>query len=82
MAEGALAIDTWHLALSALFVFAAGAVSLALRLGLERKLAWASLRTVVQLLLVGYVLGWVFALAVSSGEPPLPRARFASARIA
>lgn len=62
MGEGALAIDTWHLALSGLFVFAAGTVSLALRLGLERRLAWASLRTVVQLLLVGYVLGWVFAL--------------------
>jgi len=59
---GALPIDAWHLALSAGFVLAAGAVSLALRLGLEQKLLVASLRTVAQLLLVGYVLGWVFTL--------------------
>lgn len=59
---GAIPIDVWHLALSAAFVVAAGVVSLVLRLGLERKLLVASLRTVVQLLLVGYVLGWVFAL--------------------
>lgn len=61
-ANGAIAIDAWHLALCATFVFAAGAVSLGLRLGLEKKLAVASARTVVQLLLIGYVLGWVFAL--------------------
>ena len=63
MAEGgAIAIDAWHLALSAVLVLAAGVVSVALRLGIEKRLAIASLRTVVQLLLVGYVLGWVFAL--------------------
>ena len=38
-----------------------GALSVALKLDLERKLAWAAVRTVVQLLLIGYVLGWVFA---------------------
>ncbi len=59
---GAIPIDAWHLALSAAFVVAAGVVSLGLRLGLEKKLLVAGLRTVVQLLLVGYVLGWVFAL--------------------
>ncbi len=59
---GALPIDAWHLALSAAFVLAAGLVSLGLRLGLEKKLLVASLRTVAQLLLVGYVLGWVFTL--------------------
>ncbi|WP_282413334.1 iron export ABC transporter permease subunit FetB [Pseudomonas sp. PS01299] len=37
-----------------------GALSLALKLDLERKLAWASIRTVVQLLAIGYLLGWVF----------------------
>jgi putative ABC transport system permease protein len=37
-----------------------GALSVALKLGLERKLAWAAVRTVVQLLAIGYVLGWVF----------------------
>lgn len=60
--QGALPIDLPHLALSAVLVLAAGLVSIALRLGIEKKLAIASLRTVVQLLLVGYVLGWVFAL--------------------
>jgi len=43
-------------------VVAAGGVSLGLRLGLERRLALAAVRTVVQLLLVGYVLNWVFDL--------------------
>lgn len=62
MPDGAIAIDAWHLALSASFVVLAGAVSLGLRLGLEGKLALASARTVGQLLLVGYVLGWVFEL--------------------
>ncbi|HJL17639.1 MAG TPA: iron export ABC transporter permease subunit FetB [Sandaracinaceae bacterium LLY-WYZ-13_1] len=60
--RGAIPIDAWHLALSAGLVVAAGAVSLGLRLDLERRLAWASARTVGQLLLVGYVLGWVFEL--------------------
>lgn len=60
--SGALPIDAWHLAASALLVLVAGGVSLGLRLGLERTLAVASLRTVLQLLLVGYLLSWVFAL--------------------
>ncbi|MDZ7817031.1 MAG: iron export ABC transporter permease subunit FetB [Planctomycetota bacterium] len=37
-----------------------GAVSVALKLKLEKKLLIASVRTVAQLLLVGYVLEWVF----------------------
>ncbi len=59
---GAIPIDLPHLALSAVLVLAAGLVSISLRLGIEKRLAVAGLRTVVQLLLVGYVLGWVFAL--------------------
>jgi len=63
MPEEAVAqIDYGHLALSAGFVLVAGLVSLGLRLGIEKDLAVASLRTVAQLLLVGYVLGWVFSL--------------------
>lgn len=57
-----MVIEAWRLSLSAGFVLAAGAVSLGLRLGLEKTLAVASLRTVVQLLAVGYVLSWIFAL--------------------
>ncbi|MGN6319716.1 ABC transporter permease [Trinickia sp.] len=39
-----------------------GAISVALSLGLGRQLALAAVRTVVQLLAVGYVLGWVFSV--------------------
>ncbi len=60
--QGAIPIDLPHLAMSAVLVLAAGVVSIVLRLRIEKQLAIASLRTVVQLLLVGYVLGWVFAL--------------------
>jgi putative ABC transport system permease protein len=49
------------LALAALLIVINSALSIALNLGLERKLLIASVRTVVQLLLIGYVLGWVFA---------------------
>lgn len=41
-------------------VLVAGAVSFVLRLGLERRLAFATLRTVAQLVLVGYLLRWIF----------------------
>jgi len=40
-----------------------GVLSLVLKLDLERKLIWAAVRTVVQLLAIGYVLGWVFNFA-------------------
>jgi len=46
--------------LAAALIVVNGALSVALKLGLERKLAWAAVRTIVQLLLIGYVLGWVF----------------------
>ncbi len=39
-----------------------GIVSIALRLRMERSLLLASVRTTVQLLLVGFVLQWVFAI--------------------
>jgi len=46
--------------LAAALIVVNGALSVALKLGLERKLAWAAVRTIAQLLLIGYVLGWVF----------------------
>jgi putative ABC transport system permease protein len=49
------------LAIAATLILINGALSVMLKLGLERQLLWASIRTVVQLLAVGYVLGWVFA---------------------
>ncbi len=57
-----LAISWPSLLLAASLVLINGAVSLALRLGLEKKLAIAALRTVVQLLLIGMILEWVFAI--------------------
>ncbi len=58
--QGALPLGWTQLLLAMSLVLLAGLISLALRLGLERKLALATCRTVVQLLLVGYVLAWVF----------------------
>jgi putative ABC transport system permease protein len=52
----------WQVALAALLILVNGAISLALRLGMERTLAWASLRTILQLWLIGWVLGRVFAV--------------------
>lgn len=49
--------------IAALLIVVNGAVSAALSLGLGRQLALAAVRTVVQLLAIGYVLGWVFAFA-------------------
>ena len=56
-------LDLLDLALPALLLVLNGALSVALRLGLERQLAAAALRMVVQLMLVGYVLAALFALA-------------------
>ncbi|MGF1567570.1 MAG: iron export ABC transporter permease subunit FetB [Nodosilinea sp.] len=55
-----ITIGYGQLALAALLMGVNLAVSLALRLGLEQSLAIASLRMVVQLLLIGYVLEWLF----------------------
>ena len=55
-----IALSAFDLALAALLVAVAGGVSVALRLGLGRRLLVASARTVIQLLLVGYILGFVF----------------------
>lgn len=43
-------------------VVVAGMASLLMRLGIERRLLVASLRTVIQLLIIGYVLKWVFRI--------------------
>ena len=59
--NGPIDLTPFGLSIAALFVIAAGVVSLALQLGLERRLALATVRTVLQLLLVGYLLRWLFA---------------------
>ncbi|MEX0886408.1 MAG: iron export ABC transporter permease subunit FetB [Phycisphaeraceae bacterium] len=57
-----LPVGVLQLSLAAGLVLVAGLVSLLLRLGLEWRLAIAALRTVVQLLLIGYILRYVFVL--------------------
>lgn len=58
--RGAIPLGGGDLAIAAGLVLLAGTVSLVLRLGLERRLAVASARTVIQLLLVGHILRFVF----------------------
>lgn len=62
-AGGVIAIGWPQLALSTLFVVFVGVVSLRLSLGIERELAWATARTFVQLLALGFVLRWVFVVS-------------------
>lgn len=59
---GTIALTAADLAVACGLVLVAGVVSVGLKLGLERRLALASVRTVVQLLLVGYVLRSIFGL--------------------
>jgi len=51
-----------QIAIATLLVVAAGVVSFALRLGIERRLAVAAVRTVIQLGLLGLILERVFSL--------------------
>jgi len=57
---GYIELGYGQVALAAILILINGAISLFLRLGLERTLLIASLRTVVQLLLLGWGLQWVF----------------------
>ena len=63
MTTGVLELGNAQVALATLLVLVNGAISWALGLGLERRLLLASVRTVVQLLLVGLVLDWIFGLS-------------------
>ena len=56
-------ISPLQLALCAVFVVVAGTGSAVLRLGLEKDLAWGTVRTFAQLFLVGYVLKFIFQLS-------------------
>lgn len=55
-------LTVWQVALAALLMIVNGAISIGLKLKLERTLLIASLRTVVQLTLVGMVLKYIFQL--------------------
>jgi len=60
MIDGPADLSYWNLLAAAGLILFNGLISLALRLDLERRLAIASLRTIIQLLAIGYVLGWFF----------------------
>jgi len=56
----AIELEFWQLAIAASLILISGTISLLLHLELERRLLLAAVRTVVQLLLIGLVLGWIF----------------------
>jgi len=60
--QGVLDIGFFELALSSLFVVSAGAISVWSRLNLEKDLIVGSVRCVLQLVLMGYVLNIIFKL--------------------
>ncbi len=55
-------LSLWQVAIAATLILVNGGISIALRLGLEKRLLIAAVRTVVQLLLIGLVLEWIFTL--------------------
>lgn len=58
---GAIALSWLELLFAASTVLVAAAVSIGLRLSLEKRISVAAVRMVLQLLMLGYVLHWVFA---------------------
>lgn len=62
MTAHAINIDDFRLGLTLVFIVCCGAVSLRLKLGLEKDLLIGSIRTFTQLFLMGWVLAFVFAL--------------------
>lgn len=60
MNDSFISLEWYDLVFASLLVLIAGCVSFGLGLRLEKRLAIASIRTVVQLVLIGYVLRWVF----------------------
>jgi len=62
VSAGLIHLTPWDLLVATGFVIVAAAISIGLRLGIERRLGIAALRTVVQLGLLGLVLEKVFAV--------------------
>ena len=62
MQSGYIPINNWQIALSAALILINLGLSIALKLDLEKRLWIAAVRMIVQLLLVGYVLNWIFTL--------------------
>ena len=54
-------LSYWDLALASVLILVNGALSLAFRLGIERRLLWSAVRMCVQLGAIGFVLKFIFA---------------------
>jgi putative ABC transport system permease protein len=67
--NGYIDLEYWQVGIATALILISGAISLLLKLGLEYKLFMASVRTVVQLILIGWVLQWIFP---KNSEPPQP----------
>ncbi|MDH3662663.1 MAG: iron export ABC transporter permease subunit FetB [Alphaproteobacteria bacterium] len=61
--NGYIALSYWDLVIAAVFLLLNGILSFRFHLGLERQLLVASVRMVIQLLLVGLLLKTIFAIA-------------------
>lgn len=61
-ARDVIDLGPWGLGIAACLILVCGLISVALGLKLEKRLAVAAIRTVVQLFLVGFVLRYVFNL--------------------
>lgn len=59
----AISLTPLDLALASILIFALGGLTLVLKLGVSSKICIAAARTVVQLLLVGLILKWLFETA-------------------
>jgi putative ABC transport system permease protein len=55
-------LSPWQVGCAAALIVVCGLISIVLRLGMGRSLFFAAVRTVVQLLLIGFVLRWVFSV--------------------
>ena len=62
MTTGALDISIWQLLFGLVFIFAAGITSILHSLRLERDLLIGTIRTFVQLFILGYILKFIFNL--------------------
>ena len=61
--NGYIELSYLQVGAATLLILINGGISVALKLGLERRLLVAATRTVIQLLLVGLVLQWVFSVS-------------------
>ncbi|KAB8288814.1 ABC transporter ATP-binding protein [Bifidobacterium ramosum] len=56
---GAYPIDVWGLIITIMLVAVAAGLSYAMRLGVHRQMLWATIRSLIQLLAMGYILKFV-----------------------